>query len=130
MLKRHVPNISNGLQRNPLATKKTSNGINTIRWNSLSYQLGRLDEVEVLDLYPVVDNLRKILLRGRGREGHRIILAKTHTPSDYRCGDPGARPDLVGRSEPKPRGRSAEAINQIRLSNTFHSQIFTETILI
>ena len=35
-----------------------------------------------------------------------------------------ARPDPVGGSEPKPRGLPAEAINQIRLSNTFHSQIF------
>ena len=41
-----------------------------------------------------------------------------------------ARPNLVGGSEPKPRGRPVEAINQIRLSNTFHSQIFAEAISI
>ena len=29
------------------------------------------------------------------------------------CGDPRAQPDLVGESEPKPRGRSVEVINQI-----------------
>ena len=31
----------------------------------------------------------------------------------YRCGDPRARPNPVGESEPKPRGRSVEVINQI-----------------
>ena len=30
-----------------------------------------------------------------------------------KCGDPQARPDPVGESEPKPRGRSVEVINQI-----------------
>ena len=29
------------------------------------------------------------------------------------CGDPQARPNPVGESEPKPRGRSVEVINQI-----------------
>ena len=29
------------------------------------------------------------------------------------CGDPQARPDPVGESEPEPRGRSVEVINQI-----------------
>ena len=29
------------------------------------------------------------------------------------CGDPRARADPVGESEPKPRGRSVEVINQI-----------------
>ena len=29
------------------------------------------------------------------------------------CGDPRARPDPVGESEPEPRGRSVEVINQI-----------------
>ena len=32
---------------------------------------------------------------------------------DPTCGDPRARPDPVGESEPKPRGRSVEVINQI-----------------
>ena len=31
----------------------------------------------------------------------------------YKCGVPRARPDPVGESEPKPRGRSVEVINQI-----------------
>ena len=46
------------------------------------------------------------------------------------CGNPRTRSDPIGGSELKPRGRPIEAINQIRLSNTFHSQIFAETILI
>ena len=49
---------------------------------------------------------------------------------DSTCDDPRAQPNPVGRSEPKPRGRPTETINQIRLSNTFHSQIFAEAILI
>ena len=36
------------------------------------------------------------------------------------CSDPRARPDPVGGSEPKARGRPTEAINQIPLAITFH----------
>ena len=36
------------------------------------------------------------------------------------CSEPRARPDPVGGSEPKARGRPAEAINQIPLAITFH----------
>ena len=35
------------------------------------------------------------------------------------CGDPRARPDPVGESEPKPRGRSVEVINQIPFVSFF-----------
>ena len=108
MLERHVPNSSNDLQRNPLATKKTSNVTNTIRWNSLSYQLGQLDEVVVPNLYPVVYNLRKIVLRGRGREGHCIILIKTYTPSNYRY------PVYMRVQISKPIGRGRSTMEQLR----------------
>ena len=33
------------------------------------------------------------------------------------CGDPRARPDPVGESEPEPRGRSVKVINQIPFIN-------------
>ena len=41
------------------------------------------------------------------------ILSILLEHGDMECGDPRARPDPVGESEPKPRGRSVEIINQI-----------------
>ena len=62
---------------------------------------------------------------------HRENLEKVMSRlffSEGVCCNRRARPDPVGGSKPKPRGRPAEDINQIRLSNTFHSQIFAEVI--
>ena len=47
------------------------------------------------------------------RQHRWMELIKDYDCMIYYCGDPRARPDPVGESEPKPRGRSVEIINQI-----------------
>ena len=84
MLQCHVTKSNYGLQRNPLATKKISNNAKSTQRNHVSYQLGRLNKVAVLDLYPVINDLQQILLRDRSRDGHRIIFMKAHAPRGHR----------------------------------------------
>ena len=52
--------------------------------NHLSYHLGRLNKITVLDLYPIINDLQKILIRGRSRDGNSISFVKAHAPSSHR----------------------------------------------
>ena len=59
---------------------------------------------------------------------HKLFFVVVLTGTDRQaCGDPQARPDLVGGSKPKPRGRLAEVFYQYK---RFRSQIFVEAISI
>ena len=83
MLKRHVPNSSDDMQRNPLGIRKSSIGANITERNSLSYQFSRLNVITVADLYPVIDIPLNVFLPGPYKNAHRIVLAKAHAPSNY-----------------------------------------------
>ena len=52
--------------------------------NNLSYQLGRLNKIVISDLYHVIYDLWKILLRGRSRDGNSISFVMAHSPGSHR----------------------------------------------
>ena len=58
------------------------NNAKLTRMNNLSYQLGRMNKIAVPDLYPVIDDLQKILLRGR--DGNSISFVKAHASISHR----------------------------------------------
>ena len=82
MLKRHVPNSSDDLQRNPLGVQKSSMGANvTTKLAILPVQSA--EHSYGSDLYPAIDNPLDVFLPGPCRNAHRVVLAKTHAPSSY-----------------------------------------------
>ena len=69
----------------------------------LSYQLDRLNKITVPNLSPVINDLQKILLRGKSRDGNSISFVKAHAPSSHRHPIHG----WVQIIQPIGRGRSA-----------------------
>ena len=61
-----------------------SNNDGLARINNPSYQLGRLNEIAVPDLYSIVNNLQEILPMGRNRDWSGIGFMEPHAPSSHR----------------------------------------------
>ena len=72
-------------------------------------------------MVPQLTDLREEILKEFNCS--RFVIHPGGTKMLWRPPSP-TQPNPIGGSEPKLRGCPAEAINQICLSNTFHSQIF------
>ena len=71
MLEGHVSDGSNFLQGNVLITHQQSRFDASVKnKDSLSYQVGRLDEVAVADLYPIINYLLEIFFFSASRDSH------------------------------------------------------------